>query len=243
MAAGPLLRGLPWCGCGRFYIKNIEVKSQNIFLGFRFYRNCLLNILFALWGWDDICLFCVGGSDLVKRSALLMGPDSTLASVSKNFTNSPKGESSAFLSHSPEPDIHCSTQNAHLLTRLWTAKSINLCIPRSPIRFDRFKCQEGCNEVYELRLLLDIRFHQFRTAAFPQLEMRTSPENTSGCTWLVVRWLFVSALATLVLRHMDDRNLVHINIDITLVVWRKKWIIRAIDCQANSTYLPQIWYF
>ena len=48
MAAGPLLRGLPWCGCGRFYIKNIEVKPQNIFLGFRFYRNCLLNILFAL---------------------------------------------------------------------------------------------------------------------------------------------------------------------------------------------------
>ena len=217
MAAGPLLRGLPWCGCGRFYIKNIEVKPQNIFLGFRFYRNCLLNILFALWGWDDICLFCVGGSDLVKRSALLMGPDSTLASVSKNFTNSPKGESSAFLSHSPEPDIHCSSQNAHLSTRLWTAKSINLCIPRSPIRFDRF--------------------HQFRTAAFPQLEMRRSLENTSGSTWTVVRWLFVRALATLVLRHMDERNLVHINIDINFVVCRKRWMIQAIVRLIQQIYV------
>ena len=40
--------------------------------------------------------------------------------------------------------------------------------------------------------------------------------------------MFVRALATLVLRHMDERNLVHINIDINFVVCRKRWMIQAI---------------
>ena len=49
--------------------------------------------------------------------------------------------------------------------------------------------------------------------------------------------MFVRALATLVLRHMDERNLVHINIDINFVVCRKRWMIQAIVRLIQQIYV------